>query len=235
MGKTPLTRQIERSLFSWYPAKLAGYRVDKFRKGFGATEVPAELGTIQGGLIDYARVQECFTSDAMVGRCRLEHYRDSEPDSIKQLVRQFAQDESCPKDTEDFHFRLETCNKEACKYHYLRKEHTIEPLVVCVEIKVSVSDFMSKHGHNLVGNANYYAVPADMYPEIENKVPPGIGILLFYNTDAFYGLRKKKECVFQPLPAEQQKCLICSVAKRNNKVLHKLLREAKQQRQEDWS
>lgn len=237
MAKTPLTKKIERALFAWYPNHFAGYRVDKFRKGFGATEVPAENGTVQGGLIDYARVQECFVSERTVGRCKLGHYRESEPDSIKNVVRQFASDEGCPKDLEDFHFRLEQCEIEQCKYHCTRKEWAVDALIVCVEIKVSASDFMSKHGHNFVGNANYYALPAELFPAVESKIPAGIGVLLFYDTDAFYGLRKKRECTYQPLTAEQQKLLICSVAKRNNKVLHQLLNEARRQhpREDVWS
>lgn len=96
---------------------------------------------------------------------------------------------------------------------------------------------MSKHGHNFVGNANYYALPAELFPAVESKIPAGIGVLLFYDTDAFYGLRKKRECTYQPLTAEQQKLLICSVAKRNNKVLHQLLNEARRQhpREDVWS
>lgn len=227
MAKSSLTKKIEKALFAWYPANFAGLRVDKFRPGFGATEVPVENGTTQSGIIDYARMQECFVSEGFVGKCKLAHYRETEPTEIKELVRQFACEEGCPKNTENYRFRLETCNQKRCRYYTLKKQSEIDTVIICVEIKITLSDFQSQHGHNFVGNANYYAMPASLYPQVESKIPPGIGVLLYYETEAFHGLRKKKESDYRKLSLEHQKWLICSIAKRNNKVLHQLLKQAK--------
>ena len=58
--------------------------------------------------------------------------------------------------------RVQECyiDEQKAENSSIKKKHRIEVLIVCVEIKVSLSDFFSRHGHNFVGNANYYAVPA---------------------------------------------------------------------------
>lgn len=47
-----------------------------------------------------------------------------------------------------------------------------------VEIKVSVADFNSRSGHNFYGDKNYYAMPADLYEKVKDKIPKGIGVLV---------------------------------------------------------
>lgn len=46
----------------------------------------------------------------------------------------------------------------------------------CYELKVSKSDFHSEHGHNFVGNYNYYVIPIELYYEIKDEVPREIGV-----------------------------------------------------------
>ena len=41
----------------------------------------------------------------------------------------------------------------------------------CFEIKISKSDFRSNHGHNFVGNFNYYVMPKELYYEVEKEIP----------------------------------------------------------------
>ena len=57
MAKTQLTRDIEKALHYWNPTSYGGYRVDSFRQGFDALEVPVECGTVKSGLVDFVRVQ----------------------------------------------------------------------------------------------------------------------------------------------------------------------------------
>lgn len=45
------------------------------------------------------------------------------------------------------------------------------------ELKVTKSDFHSKHGHNFVGNLNYYVMPRKLYNEVQNEIPNGIGVM----------------------------------------------------------
>lgn len=144
MAKTQLTRDIVAALHAWHPTSYGGYRADSFRQGFDALEVPVECGSVKSGLVDFVRVQECFTA----------------------------------------------------------------------EIKISVSDFHSAHGHNFVGHCNYYAMPTELYKKVKGEIPEDIGVLLYYDGESTCGIRKAKECKPQILSESTQKWLILSVAKR---------------------
>lgn len=52
-----------------------------------------------------------------------------------------------------------------------------DDIVTIVEIKVTFTDFKSKHGHNFVGDKNYYAVPEELIDRIKPLVPKDIGII----------------------------------------------------------
>lgn len=47
----------------------------------------------------------------------------------------------------------------------------------CYEIKSSVEDFKSKHGHNFIGDFNYYVMEESLFREIENLIPYNVGVL----------------------------------------------------------
>lgn len=90
----------------------------------------------------------------------------------------------------------------------------MDVLIACYEIKISKSDFKSKHGHNFVGNVNYYVMPKALYEEVKDQIPDDIGVILYIEGKTTHTLRRKKECTFRPLPDEQQKWFILSVLKR---------------------
>lgn len=46
----------------------------------------------------------------------------------------------------------------------------------CYELKISKSDFHSKHGHNFVGNYNYYVIPLELYEEIKDEIDNNVGV-----------------------------------------------------------
>lgn len=48
--------------------------------------------------------------------------------------------------------------------------------VYCYEIKSSVADYRSKHGHNFIGDMNYYVMPADVYEALKDEIPYRIGV-----------------------------------------------------------
>ncbi len=53
---------------------------------------------------------------------------------------------------------------------------------ICVEIKISKSDFKSKNGHNFFASLNYYAVPAELVDYARSNAPDHVGILsVHYN------------------------------------------------------
>lgn len=92
--------------------------------------------------------------------------------------------------------------------------YTIDTVITCVEIKVSLGDFHSDHGHNFVGHCNYYAMPTALYKKVKGEIPDGIGVLIYYDGESTYGIRKKVECKPHQLSEETQKWLIMSVAKK---------------------
>lgn len=70
-------------------------------------------------------------------------------------------------------------------------------IIWCYEIKVSVSDFHSKHGHNFMGHYNYYVVTPELYEEIKDEIPDHIGVLVGKSLDC------RKKAKRQKLTAEQ--------------------------------
>lgn len=47
----------------------------------------------------------------------------------------------------------------------------------CYEVKSSVDDFRSKHGHNFIGDMNYYVMPEDVFEVVKHEIPYYIGVL----------------------------------------------------------
>lgn len=48
--------------------------------------------------------------------------------------------------------------------------------VYCYEIKSSVEDFRSKHGHNFIGDYNYYVMPHEVYLAVMKEIPYYVGV-----------------------------------------------------------
>ena len=63
----------------------------------------------------------------------------------------------------------------------------------CFEIKISKSDFKSKHGHNFVGHFNYYVLPKELYEDIKKEVPSNIGIYLWSGKSIYLVKKAKKQ------------------------------------------
>lgn len=47
----------------------------------------------------------------------------------------------------------------------------------CYEVKSSVKDFQSKHGHNFIGDFNYYVMPLSVYEKVKGEINHNIGVL----------------------------------------------------------
>lgn len=48
----------------------------------------------------------------------------------------------------------------------------------CFEIKSCIEDFNSKHGHNFIGDYNYYVMPEEVYERAKDKIPWNVGVLV---------------------------------------------------------
>ena len=49
-------------------------------------------------------------------------------------------------------------------------------IVWCYEIKVSKSDFHSKHGYIFEGHYNYYVMTLELYEKVKDEIPDGVGV-----------------------------------------------------------
>lgn len=70
------------------------------------------------------------------------------------------------------------------------------------EIKISVSDFHSKNGHNFYGNYNYYVLPQEIYDKVKHEIPKNIGCLIADN--GFHCIKNAKK---QELKCDYDKLL----------------------------
>ena len=60
----------------------------------------------------------------------------------------------------------------------------------CYEVKSSVEDFASKHGHNFIGDFNYYVMETGVYDAVKDKIPHFVGVLV---PDSHGGLMSVKK------------------------------------------
>lgn len=236
MAKTELTRVIEKGLASWNPAAVAGMKLNKFREGFAAFEVPVDCGSVAGGLVDFVWVAESLENVRKQGRCYSADCTDDEslwPN--RAVLREVCTNTNGLPVEEPF-----LCDHEDCRYHRTAMMAENGLIVTCVEIKVSKSDFKSLHGHNFVGNANYYAMPKELYPEVKGLIQPDIGVLLYYEpapqredgSFPFAGIRKHVDSAYTPLDDTQKLWLTMSTAKRAFKEQERRLKAARENRHE---
>lgn len=100
-----------------------------------------------------------------------------------------------------------------CRGCVFKKHHyDLGILTTCFEVKISVSDFKSKNGHNFHGNRNYYVVPNDIFSDINSLVPPEIGIIVFYPKSGH--MTVKKESVHREIDPETLSLLLYNALKK---------------------
>lgn len=63
----------------------------------------------------------------------------------------------------------------------------------CYEIKSSVEDFHSNHGHNFIGDYNYYVMPHDVYEIVKYEIPYRIGVYVPCGDETWNGLTSIKK------------------------------------------
>lgn len=70
----------------------------------------------------------------------------------------------------------------------------------CYEIKVSKNDFYSKSKTTFVGHYNYYVMPQELYNQVAQDIPEGIGVYVFNG----WGLRLVKRPKYKDLAVDEQ-------------------------------
>lgn len=212
MGKTELTREIEKALRYYVPREAGGITINLVRGHAIAFEVPVECGTTQAGIVDCVVVNEYFRDKKNTRVCRRHAWK-------RDGVRKMQID--CPKGIADSDKTPEICDNDECYWNIWQELGRQKVLIRCFEIKVTVTDFKRKTGHNFVGNLNYYVTPAEIYAGIKDIIPEGIGVILYKDSS----LRKKRDATFKEMTEEAQKWMILNVLKRINRSRTEFLAE----------
>ncbi|MDR1630068.1 MAG: hypothetical protein LBS36_07655 [Oscillospiraceae bacterium] len=218
MAKTNLTLEIEKALRYYAPKELGGISINIHRGTATAFEVPVECGTNRAGMVDCVRISEYFGDLMTTQVCSFHSWK---MDGIRQVKI------DCPRGFTDNDHVPMFCDESKCRWNRRGKSGSPKILIQCFEIKVSLSDFKSKHGHNFVGNLNYYIVPNELYPKVKDLIPEGIGVLVYfdgagevkknscgYSVFPYCGLRRKTDAKYREMSDEDQKWMILNVLKR---------------------
>lgn len=172
MSETALTREIKDKLNLWKPKKLGPLEVAYYRKQYADEEVCVTHGCTTSGIIDYVWLAEGFTNPIKTTNCSAKWY-------IKNASMNCSNDSPCHYSNDELK-HIDKCDcEDSCAYKRLGVEKEDSKAVVCFEIKVTTQDFSSKHGHNFVGNLNYYIVPKELVQKIKSKVPENIGLISY--------------------------------------------------------
>ena len=62
----------------------------------------------------------------------------------------------------------------------------------CFEIKSSIEDFKSKHGHNLIGDYNYYIMPQNVFETVKMLIPYAVGVYVPSGLNGLELIRKAR-------------------------------------------
>lgn len=134
-------------------------------------EVPVECGSVKSGLVDFVRVQECFTTETKYGTCKLASLIETDTDVSPAVIQEKAKAATCVKNISSPDFCREHCSERWCHFHKMNHLYTLDAVITCVEIKISVSDFHSAHGHNFVGTATTMRCPQSYIRRSKERYP----------------------------------------------------------------
>lgn len=175
MSKTKETRLIEEKLDFWKPTKLSKFKPSYMRTQVGIHECTVAHGDIKSGIVDYVWIADGFTNEKDTYKCSL-------LGNIKYVSPQFKCNRYPEEDIKTLKCFTElsvdetVCNK--CVMKYRTVERDIVHYIICFEIKVTVNDFYSKHGHNFVGDLNYYVMLPELYKEVKDGIPENVGVII---------------------------------------------------------
>lgn len=215
--KTDLTKHIESLLNIYSPTHIAGQKLNKHRQSRTVFECVAECGNTAGGIIDCVRIDETLVNETRPRVCYPGVHKSEE--WYKDFVS------PCGQKVADL---PELCDKTDCRCNSYKICCDNDVLITCFEIKISKADFHSKHGHNFVGNANFYVMPKELYMEIKDEIPDNIGVIVYISTDKFDGLRCVKQSAYRKISDKDRMWITLSVLKKVEKSFQKKLKEERE-------
>lgn len=182
--KSEETLQIEQALRTWMPTELSGLSLNTLRDSIRCSEVTVDNSNTRGGIVDFMRFEEYYTITGEKRLCNLP-WRAAASYCQKGLAKGE---------------RRKLCDEKTCRYNYGEDIEENHYLHTAMEIKITLADFKSSHGHNFVGNLNYYVIPTKLLQQVETLVPEDIGIIVFDGTS----LSEYKKSAFKELSIEEQ-------------------------------
>jgi hypothetical protein len=161
--ETELTLEIKNKLLTYFPKSLSNIETNKFRPRFIGFEVPVEHGTVLNGIVDCLRIDEYFANTITAYTCGIKKEDYINPFPYKYVTPKEYIPKSCKINEDNISlYSNNTCQNESkCLFKLKSKKGNQAILFTAFEIKISYSDFKSKHGHNFCGNLNYYKIKAE--------------------------------------------------------------------------
>ena len=181
--ETNLTKTIKRKLITSFPNILSS----DLRTARWATEV-----TTPTGICDVVKAEDYISGSREM--CEFDYMNDK--------MKSFYKTKPC-KDLSFKNKHCDTCWHKKNVTHY-------DNCITCFEIKITVSDFKSKNGHNFNGNYNYYVVPKEIYADILPLVEENVGIIT-YTEKRF---RKVKKPVWQDISLDTKSFILYNMLKK---------------------
>lgn len=226
MSKTQLTKSIETALSRYQPAKFDDFEFNYRRGQYMEFECPVTHSHIEDGLVDCVWLAEGFNN-----------HRELEYCNAPQLLR-YSKGFNKKWSEENCYFDKNTllemerntfvpCDKD-CVYKRQMKNKDESVAIICFEIKVSVTDFHSKNGHNFIGNLNYYVMPYGLYTAVKDEIPDDIGCITYhYKDDAQVGkLRHTKASRYvKEVNKDLYNSLLHTILNRKSKEINKLKKD----------
>lgn len=147
---------------------------------------------------------EVWTPTGIVDSIRFEDYKERD----ESFCRRIIQDQGCK--ISGANYPNKHCKGCVCK----ASKYSVGMMCTCYEVKITLSDFKNKNGHNFHGNENYYCVPKELVPKIINLVPEHVGILSYIETPKYSGLRIAKIAVWQDVDDRIMSLLLYNAMKK---------------------
>lgn len=226
MSKSILTKNIEKALCRYQPAKFEDFEFNYRRKQYTEFECPVVHSHIEGGIVDCVWLAEGCNNHRETFYCKAPQLLPYSKDINKKW-----NPEQCSFDKETLYTLNKNafvcCDKE-CVYRRETKTKDEAVSIICFEIKISAADFHSSNGHNFVGNLNYYVMPYALYTALKEEIPDEIGCITYhYNDENEVGkLRHTKPSKYDSnIDVDLYNSLLHTVLNRRDKQIIKLKRD----------
>lgn len=227
MSKSTLTRKIEQALTTYAPASFEDFEINYRRGQYKAFEFPVTHAHIEDGLVDLVWLAEGYNNHTMSSYCsapRLLKYSKGPNKKWNEEQCGFTTDELIDVGSKN----ILPCSKD-CVYVRSKKTKDEAIAIICFEVKISRSDFHSPNGHNFVGNLNYYVMPYELYKQVKDEVPEGIGVITYHYTDETEvgKLRQQKQSAYKvEIDYPLYNSMLLTVLNKKDKHIKRLCKEA---------